>query len=399
MNKDLLKISFLYLIRRKNNKWFRLILFVCSFLLTLILIISFNLSKLIDKCINNQIGFRTISVVNYNKTDRNQIMDELTGLDNVDDVFLSGRDEIYVTIDGTEKIVTLKRANIKTIPKVIYGRTINFENKNEIVCPINFYPSENEYDIKTINVDNDELINSKIQINYSNYDKKNLSNKNYIKTYEIVGLYQPSSTFDNLTTCYVNSNEVDEIANLFYGNDNQNDPNIMVFESFWLIVDSTSNIESVKNKIEDMGYSYNGINSSLDNNTIKIIKIIMVITLFIVINTIIVITFAYVKKRIIKSNDEISLKKYIGYKKNTIIKIYAFEMFLNNFLIYISSVLLSIIITIICIKTIPFLAYINMLIDNIEINIPVFIINFAIIVIIPIIMIWLIINKIYNKYC
>lgn len=119
---DELKLSILLMVREKKKIFYVLLIFLISILSLLILNFNDNVGDLMLKYLNNNIGFRTVNVMqrsNYveNSGEESLIKDvnEIANMEHVIDVYQSDYREVVIRqsdfendkLDGT---ITLKRA-------------------------------------------------------------------------------------------------------------------------------------------------------------------------------------------------------------------------------------------------------------------------------------------------
>lgn len=120
---DELKLSILLMVREKKKIFYVLLIFLISILSLLILNFNDNVGELMLKYLNNNIGFRTVNVMqrsNYveNSGEESLLKDvnEIANMEHVIDVYQSDYREVVIRksdfendkLDGT---ITLKLAN------------------------------------------------------------------------------------------------------------------------------------------------------------------------------------------------------------------------------------------------------------------------------------------------
>ena len=143
---EMICFSLLRIKRHKENIYFILIMTIFTIILLTALNVYYNINSFIDKSINSNIGFRTISV--SPKFDYNDLgQDELSKINHVIEVYSSFYDSAVIesdlTINGLDGKVELLYGTNNTIPDIVYGTAIT--KKGETVCPINFYPDSSVY--------------------------------------------------------------------------------------------------------------------------------------------------------------------------------------------------------------------------------------------------------------
>lgn len=407
---DELKLSILLMVREKKKIFYVLLIFLISILSLLILNFNDNVGELMLKYLNNNIGFRTVNVMqrsNYveNNGEESLLKDvnEIANMEHVIDVYQSDYREVVIRksdfendkLDGT---ITLKRAVEQTLPTIKAGKKI--ENEGVMVCPIAFYPNYNPLEIYKDNIINgNDLLNNKYKVYFYNYvldeNKRPIENELLSYEFEVIGLYDNTETLDDNGVCYIPAEDLKKIIDA-QKLENEKNSNISIDYSIDVVVDDINNVTNVENELENNGFEVLGTISTFDIQTINIIRIVIIVVLFISISSSFIISSLYIRKKMINEQKTIAILKTSGYLKKNIITIYVMQTLILNLIIYLLSIILFNISFYIIINRIPLLIGIDLLMGKIKLRCLPYIISFVIVVIIPSIITLFGIKKMYK---
>lgn len=407
---DELKLSILLMVREKKKIFYVLLIFLISILSLLILNFNDNVRDLMLKYLNNNIGFRTVNVMqrsNYveNSGEESLLKDvnEIANMEHVIDVYQSDYREVVIRqsdfendkLDGT---ITLKRAVEQTLPTIKAGKKI--ENEGVMVCPIAFYPNYNPLEIYKDNIINgNDLLNNKYKVYFYNYvldeNKRPIENELLSYEFEVIGLYDNTETLDDNGVCYIPAEDLKKIIDA-QKLENEKNSNISIDYSIDVVVDDINNVTNVENELENNGFEVLGTISTFDIQTINIIRIVIIFVLFISISSSFIISSLYIRKKMINEQKTIAILKTSGYLKKNIITIYVIQTLILNLIIYLLSIILFNISFYIIINRIPLLIGIDLLMGKIKLRCLPYIISFVIVVIIPSIITLFGIKKMYK---
>ena len=407
---DELKLSILLMVREKKKIFYVLLIFLISILSLLILNFNDNVGELMLKYLNNNIGFRTVNVMqrsNYveNSGEESLLKDvnEIANMEHVIDVYQSDYREVVIRqsdfendkLDGT---ITLKRAVEQTLPTIKAGKKI--ENEGVMVCPIAFYPNYNPLEIYKDNIINGkDLLNNKYKVYFYNYvldeNKRPIENELLSYEFEVIGLYDNTETLDDNGVCYIPAEDLKKIIDA-QKLENEKNSNISIDYSIDVVVDDINNVTNVENELENNGFEVLGTISTFDIQTINIIRIVIIFVLFISISSSFIISSLYIRKKMINEQKTIAILKTSGYLKKNIITIYVMQTLILNLIIYLLSIILFNISFYIIINRIPLLIGIDLLMGKIKLRCLPYIISFVIVVIIPSIITLFGIKKMYK---
>lgn len=405
-----LKLSILLMVREKKKIFYVLLIFLISILSLLILNFNDNVGDLMLKYLNNNIGFRTVNVMqrsNYveNSGEESLLKDvnEIANMEHVIDVYQSDYREVVIRksdfendkLDGT---ITLKRAVEQTLPTIKAGKKI--ENEGVMVCPIAFYPNYNPLEIYKDNIINgNDLLNNKYKVYFYNYvldeNKRPIENELLSYEFEVIGLYDNTETLDDNGVCYIPAEDLKKIIDA-QKLENEKNLNISIDYSIDVVVDDINNVTNVENELENNGFEVLGTISTFDIQTINIIRIVIIFVLFISISSSFIISSLYIRKKMINEQKTIAILKTSGYLKKNIITIYVMQTLILNLIIYLLSIILFNISFYIIINRIPLLIGIDLLMGKIKLRCLPYIISFVIVVIIPSIITLFGIKKMYK---
>lgn len=407
---DELKLSILLMVREKKKIFYVLLIFLISILSLLILNFNDNVGDLMLKYLNNNIGFRTVNVMqrsNYveNSGEESLLKDvnEIANMEHVIDAYQSAYREVVIRqsdfendkLDGT---ITLKRAVEQTLPAIKTGKKI--ENEGVMVCPIAFYPNYNPLEIYKDNIINgNDLLNNKYKVYFYNYvldeNKRPIENELLSYEFEVIGLYDNTETLDDNGVCYIPAEDLNKIIDA-QKLENEKNSNISIDYSIDVVVDDINNVTNVENELENNGFEVLGTISTFDIQTINIIRIVIIVVLFISISSSFIISSLYIRKKMINEQKTIAILKTSGYLKKNIITIYVMQTLILNLIIYLLSIILFNISFYIIINRIPLLIGIDLLMGKIKLRCLPYIISFVIVVIIPSIITLFGIKKMYK---
>lgn len=329
---EMLCFSLLRIKRHKENIYFILIMAIFTIILLTALNVYYNINSFIDKSINSNIGFRTISV--SPKFDYNDLgQDELSKINHVIEVYSSFYDSAVIesdlTINGLDGKVELLYGTNNTIPDIVYGTTIT--KKGETVCPINFYPDSSVYSSK-INeskiLPNEKYLNKNFNVKYYSYEfigNRLVEKDEFIKSLKIVGFYDNKKNLNFNNQCYVLPEDMKDVRNATIIDDsNSSTP------YFSVVVDDVTNVKYVENELQKLKYTNFETKNLIDSELINIISLSCLITLILVVLIVIFISGFYTKKRMINEMRFIGVLKVCGYDSKLIHRLYFYQTLIIN---------------------------------------------------------------------
>lgn len=329
---EMIRFSLLRIKRHKENIYFILIMAIFTIILLTALNVYYNINSFIDKSINSNIGFRTISVSpKFDYDDLGQ--DELSKINHVIEVYSSFYDSAVIesdlTINGLDGKVELLYGTNNTIPDIVYGTTIT--KKSETVCPINFYPDSSVYSSK-INeskiLPNEKYLNKTFNVKYYSYEfigNRLVEKDEFIKSLKIVGFYDNKKNLNFNNQCYVLPEDMKDVRNATIIDDsNSSTP------YFSVVVDDVTNVKYVENELQKLKYTNFETKNLIDSELINIISLSCLITLILVVLIVIFISGFYTKKRMINEMKFIGVLKVCGYDSKLIHQLYFYQTLIIN---------------------------------------------------------------------
>ena len=329
---EMICFSLLRIKRHKENIYFILIMAIFTIILLTALNVYHNINSFIDKSINSNIGFRTISV--SPKFDYNDLgQDELSKINHVIEVYSSFYDSAVIesdlTINELDGKVELLYGTNNTIPDIVYGTTIT--KKGETVCPINFYPDSSIYSSK-INeskiLPNEKYLNKTFNVKYYSYEfigNRLVEKDEFIKSLKIVGFYDNKKNLNFNNQCYVLPEDMKDVRNATIIDDsNSSTP------YFSVVVDDVTNVKYVENELQKLKYTNFETKNMIDSELINIISLSCLITLILVVLIVIFISGFYTKKRMINEMKFIGVLKVCGYDSKLIHRLYFYQTLIIN---------------------------------------------------------------------
>ena len=324
MNKaDCLKYSLIKVFRNMKNSYLVVIFSICTIMLLITTTYKDIKLNTLDNLIKSDLGFRTIVVSanaeEYIKHSDDQNYDygfnKILDNEHVLEIYNMNYYSYAIKSPTFEKdnyngIIELIYGSKMTLPKVLLGKTISEEDTGVAICPLNFYPSIN-YETKNYDkfIDGRKLLNSTFEVESKISSSEN---KKYSKKFKIVGLYDANASNNYAYDCYVSANDKKEMYDTLIGNTNQNS-----FNSYLAIVDAQKNVNEVFNKLIQMGFDAS-VQSTIDTKYVNQVNMISFASLFIIYLSLLVISFLYIKKRILNNLNEYGLMKALGYNDKEI---------------------------------------------------------------------------------
>lgn len=395
---DLLKFSFKKTIRERSNK----ILLILFTLFTLLIMISTmfekNFTNYIENTITNNIGFRSI-LVSLDFSAQDYGLSKLEKTEHIISIYNSKYS--YASVESSfaneqlDGSLVLNYGDKEILPANIVGETISAKDTGVAVCPINFYPSSEAYNLfiddKNI-ISGYDLLNKEFSVKYYSYifdGQRFVKDKEYKKNFKIVGLYNSEDEAMPANTCYISGNDVKEIIEIERSADSE------TVYGFIAVVDNKKNVESVLEKLNNNGFKGSSVQMQLDTTIVnKIVLASRVIIGFLIICNVIL-TMFYIKKKVISEEKKQGIMMSIGYKKNIIRKIYFCEILFISLIAFIVGIVFFNIIFIILKKTLlRTLIYSGFDIHNFIVP---YIISIAVVVLLPTLISIIFITNQYKK--
>ncbi len=317
-------------IRDKKNIYYIIMMSVCSFTLLCAFLFHhmYNYSDEWDK--ENNIYFRQLMLTPgyeeamkfFENPTYDFHMEKLLEIENVVDVHESDYDEaslknVILNDEIHGDIVGLGYGSKDILPKIISGTDFNVDDKDVLVCPNKMYLYGYNY-----------LDEVKIK------ETKN-------REFKIVGVYDVRSTSNHMSYCYAPGEQVADIKKQTILTDGS--PS---FGSWRITVDDASNVDFIKKKLEDMGYIVT-VAIFTEFSTEYTIKLICNSILFVSIVALLLVSLAYIKKKMVNNLYIIGLTKSLGYNSNDIRNLYLLDNTTILVISYVVSIILFIITSIV----------------------------------------------------
>ena len=326
-------------IRNKRNIFLIILFLICFILVNFTIIYYQNHVYKINKSINDSIDGRTFLVSPKSNIIQNMTEEEFYNykydydkINSIEHVVASFPAHVQSGYDSSLKddyydgTLFLKYGSKEILKMDVIGRKMDDEERNVMICPIKFHPSnysfENTGNLKFI--DGKSLIGKKIDVMYDLYEK-NEKGKNVIVgqkkiPFEIIGVYDNELNYEEYNTCFVGGKQLYEMYDDYLGKLNS-----YQLYSIDVITDSAKNTSYVKGELSKLGYS------TLNKVVIdygELLHIEMICIGIIVITSILTlgISALYIKKYVIYSSYDIALLYALGYSKKKIEKIYFYNV-------------------------------------------------------------------------
>lgn len=326
-------------IRNKRNIFLIILFLICFILVNFTIIYYQNHVYKINKSINDSIDGRTFLVSPKSNIIQNMTEEEFYNykydydkINSIEHVVASFPAHVQSGYDSSLKddyydgTLFLKYGSKEILKMDVIGRKMDDEERNVMICPIKFHPSnysfENTGNLKFI--DGKSLIGKKIDVMYDLYEK-NEKGKNVIVgqkkiPFEIIGVYDNELNYEEYNTCFVGGKQLYEMYDDYLGKLNS-----YQLYSIDVITDSAKNTSYVKGELSKLGYS------TLNKVVIdygELLHIEMICIGIIIITSILTlgISALYIKKYVIYSSYDIALLYALGYSKKKIEKIYFYNV-------------------------------------------------------------------------
>lgn len=344
---DFIKLSFIKFIRNKKNIFYVLILSIFTVILLSLITFEKSLVNYIDNFIVKNIGFRTLSV-----SPKNSIKDlgysELVNIEHVVDVHSANYDTASVEssfkTEDLDGYVDFVYANQNTLPNVIIGEKFNASDTGVAICPIDFLPSSEAYNLLVSEskiLSGYKLLNSSFEAYYFSYifDGKRMVEKDkYTKSFKIIGIYDAKKVINPSNTCYISEKDMKEIKNITTIKTENTSYGFMV------LVDDVKYVDNVLDNLHKIGFTRVNIRSQIDYDIINKIIFACNIVISVVIFSIVVIIINYNKKKFINDTKSIGLLKTMGYSNNNIVFLYLLDTVNTSIFSYLVGLLVFFII-------------------------------------------------------
>lgn len=326
-----LQIAFLKIFRNRKNIYYVIVLMLFTFILLLVLNFKSNVNNYINKTIRENIGFRTISVM-PSQENVDEAEAEIKKIENVDYVVSSLYYSSFVYTDFESEIfdgeVTVMLGNEYTLPKNILGDTFIGSDSNVAICPLNFYPSSTAEEFV---VDNTKMLDGKDYLNktfdayYYSYKLEGsnvVEDKEYKKTFKIIGLYDSGEVANTNNICYISEKDIREISDV---KNAINQSNNAIYNLF-VTVNLKENVDGVINELEKMGYDNIDLQMEVDTSVFETIEFVCNLITLVMLVLAVVITITYTKKKTIDDTRNIGVLRSIGYMRKNVYQIYLLEI-------------------------------------------------------------------------
>lgn len=402
---DYLK-NILIKIIRDNNIYFIFILVVSTILLITSLSFKNNVNDYIEENINRNINFRTMQVSNK-KEQEDLGKKEILEIENVIDVYSSAYSTS--TVDSSfanEKLdgkIVLTYLPQSTMIHTLTGSSFDNNDKSVAIIPKEFYPDSSIDDLK---INEEELINGEKLLGQTltiKYYTRKLENMKLVndteieKDFTIVGIYDNREFMNLNNQIFVSQKDLNEIVENKIPKSSEDGVQIIQTSDylFNVVVNNVNNVENVKQKMIEKGFTNIQNAAEIDNTMVKTIKLICYIIATISILSMFIIIILYIRKKLIKESTYIGTLRTLGYTRNIIKKQYLMEVLLTTTISYGIGAIISIILINILKNTI--LISLNYIGFIIKLYIRDFLLTFIIIIIISTIFSILMIKNKINK--
>ncbi len=303
-----------------------------------------------DRAINENISYRTIAVMDYGDITKEEMLEKVDSINNVEKVILQSNYQTGVKLINIEdrffkdSSISIQGASNKIQPNIIAGRGFDKDELGVCIVPEKFYPYD-EFDPEKI-IDGKSLIGKKIKIEYYSIDYRTFKssiNKAFNKEFTVIGVYNPNENVDDYSYCYIPFEDIENIVKDIKDNTLYKEKTIIVEDKgLFAIVDKAENVEKVLNDIQSLNCRAI-IRSVANTDLMNVIKTICLIVFGIIIVIALINIIISSIKSIIDRKYDIGMQKAIGYKNKYIQGI----LFMENIIIGVLSYVIAIIVALV----------------------------------------------------
>ena len=350
MKEILPHIKFIYKrnIRDKKNIYYIIMMSLCSLLLLCILMFQHMRNNSKEWVLDHVKEMRQIIVApGYDESmkffsDKSYDfkIDELRKIPHVVDIHSSDYDFAILEdlkiddIQGSDLWVYYGAEGVS--PKIIKGESFDIKDRDVMICPNKFYPNSymEDPDEKDL-IDGDRILGKTLKGIHSVkiYDEKSNSfiKQNKEHEFKIIGLYNAEEYASHYATCYIPGRQLEEMIETAKGP-------IDYVTNFIVTIDSIENKPEVIEAFRARDYTANN-RAYYDKNEQHRINQTYYFILGVSLISILLVSLAYIKKKIINNLSTTALAKSLGYNKNQIRSFYL----VDNALITTTSYILSLV--------------------------------------------------------
>lgn len=333
--------------RKKSNIYFIISLFILSVVLLVAFSFKDTFMNNIDMSFKYSISARSFLVLPKNSITSDMTAEEFENYEydydsikkinhviavtNMTNPFTLETDFKNSYYDGT---IGVDYANESLIKSLTGEKFITADDYGVAICPRKFYPGSYQYDERAkLKFYDESLIGKEFNGTYDIYSRNDdgevLVSSYGTKKFKIVGLYDPV-VGDEYNVCYIGGKEFEDITKSF----------IMInsdgISSIRVIVDNSENNKYVINELSKLGLKATRV-LEYDEEIISSVKLIVAIIIAAIIIFVIFISELYVKKGIIKNNNNIKLLYSLGFSKKEIVKIYTCNLLIIQIISFVTS--------------------------------------------------------------
>jgi len=407
-NKYIKKYSLLKVKRDKKNIYIMILLSLCTAVLLATLTFRNFYHELMNNYLKNDVAFRRVLISPDFNADDFQYMgpdydygyDKIFSVNHVINYYNMKYDFIVLKsntfkndkYDGT---IELKYGSKNGLPKNIIGETITEDDTGVAVCTKNFYPSTNapNREMKNAFVDMEKLIGSTFTINndvYKRVDGNLIVDGTYEREFKIVGVFDSKESGEVPGSCYISGKDIKEV---FEATQKELNPDTLY--ATVVTVDDYKNIGQVASQIRKLGFEVN-VQAYIDDGDGQTINFVCIFVVLAVIISICLITMFYIKKKCLDNSYDIGMLKAFGYNSSEIKNFYFWQILIIALISFlIGAVLFLGILTFLKLYFYNYIVYNNYVIKN---YFNIYVISLTILIIIPIVLDYVYINKLLKKH-
>lgn len=323
--RDILKFCF-----KSNKKYYKQFYIFITLLVTFIFgIYTFNdsLISYLYNGIMKQYNYNYVYTNPYD-SDREEVKNNLNNIKHIEEVFEPYQDALYINLEKIDN----KEYNGRFI---LAGRNVQdlkmmshkYSQKNDIICPSNFYYSDDLTSKKFIKK-NDliKLSNNNFESFYYKRNNDDTIAEKKIINLKVVDTFENNKYIIDENICYASR---DLLSDIYYDTYPSNFFDGQV-DSIIFSIDNSGSYNYVKDEVEKLKYDFSSIYfvdysflNFINKSTIVILTISIIFSILLIINM--------NKKRFYDKVEEYNILKSIGYSNKEIKNVFSFDNIINLF--------------------------------------------------------------------
>lgn len=351
---DLVKFQ----LRKKSNILSILAIGIAISAVFIISVYMASQNSYIKNEMQDEIYYRTMLVSKEDNKDLEKIKEELEEIKYINNISYVPEFQYGLQTDDFKTTslsgdIWVFNATNDTLPEIVEGTNFPDDDNYYLICPVNFYPTNNINEIEKYSSSEKFNIRSYLnkKINFTYYGDKYYTTKsdNYTFTIQskLIGLYKNSDYSVDENICYANKKFMTTIAINNY-KDEVADGGISNYEfqksqGFIVEIDKADHVNYVKNELKskDFYFEFLGV---VDREGVNKFNIEMNIICILIITAVFLFNFLILEKDYTENEEYYNFLKILGYNKNERRKVYILSNIVKNVFCIIVGIIASVII-------------------------------------------------------